>query len=89
MKDVFQIRDDDLKQMFVYNHYYNTNLSILLYSKVFFSSDSKKPFYPYNKEYQELNCQLCFIDLFDENQKIKRELREYIYKEMLQNELLA
>lgn len=80
--------DEDLKQMFVYNHYYDTCLSILLYPKVSVDSDLKKPYHPYNDEDNDLYCQMCFVDLFDESQKqIKRNLGEHIYKELLEQEL--
>lgn len=78
---------EDLKQMFVYNHYYKTSLSILLYPKVQYDSEAKRPFHPYRTDSEDINCQLCFLDLFDDNQKLKVDLGEQIYKEFLEAEL--
>lgn len=79
--------DEDLKQMFVYNHYYGSCVSILLYPKVLFDSYQKKPYYPYNDRETSLYCWLCFVDLFNENINIKRNLGDQIYKEILEQEL--
>jgi len=79
--------DEDLKQMFVYNHYYNSKLSILLYPKVYFDTIPKKPYHPYNVANEKINCQLGFIDLFDEKQNLRKDLGKNIYDQLLLPEL--
>ncbi len=76
---------DDLRQMFVYNLHYNADLSILLYPKTTLNSAEKRPFK--NKEFESLNCQVAFVDLFDGNNKLVRNLGERIYKELLVEEV--
>ena len=77
--------DNDLKQMFVYNLHYNTDLSILLYPKTTLSTNDKKPFR--NFEFQDKNCQLAFTDLFDTYGQLERHLGYRLYNELLKNEI--
>lgn len=77
--------DSDLKQMFVYNLHYNTNLSILLYPKTSIDSADKKPFK--NEKFKELNCQVAFTNLFNDNGKLEKELGLKIYNELLKEEI--
>jgi 5-methylcytosine-specific restriction enzyme subunit McrC len=71
----------DLRQVYVYNHYYESKKSILLYPNVNDLSHDSKPFHKsyFNKhgieEFHE--CQLGFIDLFDGN-KIRKEIADDI-----------
>ena len=74
--------DADLKQMFVYNLHYNADLSILLYPKTTLNSAQKRPFR--KEEFKMLNCQVAFIDLFDANDRLVKNLGERIYKELLE-----
>ncbi len=78
--------DADLKQMLVYNLHYNTDLSILLYPKTTLESSSKKPFK--NKNFKNLNCQVAFTDLFNEEGKLESNLGDKIYNELLKKELI-
>jgi len=57
--------DDDLKQMFVYNLHYDSDLSILLFPKTTLVTNKKKPFR--NDEYKNKNCQVAFVNLFDDD----------------------
>ena len=54
--------------MFVYNLHYNSKLSILLYPKTVLNSSLKKPFI--NQNFKELFCQVAFVEIFNENQKL-------------------
>ena len=77
--------DDDLKQMFVYNLHYGTDLSILLYPKTTLDSSKKKPFR--HKEFEKLSCQVAFIDLFNNKDKLDKNLGIRIYNELLKEEI--
>ena len=77
--------DADLKQMFVYNLHYNTDLSILLYPKTIIDSSEKKPFR--NDKFKALNCQVAFTNLFNEEGKLEKELGVKIYNEFLKEEM--
>ena len=79
--------DADLKQMFVYNLHYDADLSVLLYPKTTVKSADKKPF---RKEgFSHLNCQVAFVDLFDDNdnKKLEKDLGKRIYEELLEEEV--
>ena len=78
--------DEDLKQMFVYNLHYDADLTVLLYPKTSVESGEKKPFR--KNEFKTLNCQVAFIDLFDSNDRLEKDLGERIYEELLEEELL-
>lgn len=77
--------DADLKQMFVYNLHYNTDLSILLYPKTTIDSAEKKPFR--DEKFKDLNCQVAFTNLFNEEGKLEKELGKKIYNEFLKEEM--
>ncbi|MBT3422044.1 MAG: restriction endonuclease [Bacteroidetes bacterium] len=77
--------DGDLKQMFVYNLHYNTDLSILLYPKMTLESSKKKPFR--NEKFKAINCQVAFANLFNNEGKLEKELGLRIYNEILKEEL--
>ncbi len=77
--------DSDLKQMFVYNLHYNTDLSILLYPKTVINSADKKPFR--NKNFKNQHCQVAFIDIFDESGKLEANLGLKLYYGLLESEL--
>lgn len=76
--------DDDLKQMFIYNLHYDSDLSILLYPKTIFDNAEKKP---YRKDsFQNLHCKIAFADLFSDDEKLNKGLGERLYQELLINE---
>ncbi|MFA5617343.1 MAG: hypothetical protein WDK95_10855 [Syntrophorhabdaceae bacterium] len=77
--------DSDLKQMFVYNLYYDSDLSILLYPKTSLDTINKKPYK--HELYQHKHCQVAFVDLFREN-KLNKNIGNVIYHELLENEVL-
>jgi 5-methylcytosine-specific restriction enzyme subunit McrC len=65
-----QPSDDDLKQMYDYNHHYDSDFSILLYPKVHLDSTKKQSYHlkriGSDKFEKEHFCQLGFIELFEE-----------------------
>ena len=79
--------DADLKQMFVYNLHYDTDLSILLYPNTGIDTAEKKPFR--NEKFKDLNCQVAFTNLFNEKGKLEKELGLKIYNELLRVEILT
>lgn len=79
--------DADLKQMFVYNIHYDTDLSILLYPKTTLESADKKPFR--DEKFNALNCQVAFTDLFNDEGKLEKFLGKRIYNELFKEEIKA
>ena len=79
--------DADLKQMFVYNLHYDTDLSILLYPKTTIESSEKKPFR--DEKFKNLNCQVAFTDLFNDEGKLEKYLGNRIYNELLKEEIIT
>jgi 5-methylcytosine-specific restriction enzyme subunit McrC len=77
--------DADLKQMFVYNLHYDTDLSILLYPKTTLESSHKKPFR--DEKFKSLNCQVAFTDLFNDEGRLEKDLGKRIYNELLKEEI--
>jgi 5-methylcytosine-specific restriction enzyme subunit McrC len=73
--------DSDLKQMFVYNLYYDSELSILLYPKTNLSNSGKKPFK--DIRFDSGNCQMGYVDIFDETGTISRQIGQHLYDELL------
>ncbi len=77
--------DDDLKQMFVYNLHFDSDLSILLYPKTDLVTNDKKPFR--REEFQNRNCQLAFVDLFDHKGNLNKQLGYQLYGELFKQEI--
>jgi len=77
--------DPDLKQMFVYNLYYDSDLSILLYPKTSLETIDKKPFR--HELFQDKHCQVAFVDLFDEENKLRKDLGPLLYHQLVENEI--
>lgn len=75
--------DSDLKQMFVYNLHYNSDLSILLYPKVMFNNQDKKEFWLLNSNNNKHYCQISFIDLFLQNGNFKKNIEEELFKTLI------
>ena len=78
--------DADLKQMFVYNLHYNTDLSILLYPKTSVESSTKKAFK--NDKFKQQNCQVAFANLFNDGGKLEKELGLKLYYGLMRDELI-
>ncbi len=77
--------DQDLKQMFIYNLHYDSELSILLYPKTTLETSSKKPF---RKElFQDRHCQIAFADLFGTDDKLNEMVGEQLYNDLLRHEI--
>ena len=77
--------DDDLKQMFVYNLHYNADLSILLYPKTLLESSQKTPFK--HEKFKNNYCQIAFVNIFNDENKLEKDLGKRLYNEILFNEL--
>ena len=77
--------DADLKQMFVYNLHYNTDLSILLYPKTTLDSSEKKLFK--DEKFKKLHCQVAFTNLFNNEGELEKDLGSKIYNELLKEEI--
>ena len=68
--------DDDLKQMFAYNIYWDAGKSILLYPKTY---DQKEKFGSFHKGMSgENKCKLGFIDVLDKNGALNYNIYEDI-----------
>jgi 5-methylcytosine-specific restriction enzyme subunit McrC len=73
--------DDDLKQMFAYNIYWNTGKSILLYpgSKIL-----EEKFGNFHKGRQDGNqCKVGFISVLNENGKLDRQIADRIMGKLI------
>lgn len=75
----------DLRQMFAYNLNFDASLSILLYPKVSLSDQEKKPFR--KEEFQNYFCKTAFVDLFDKNRRLNKDLGIDLYNQLLLDEL--
>ncbi len=72
--------DNDLKQMFVYNHHFDADRSILLYPKVYDLDNLSLPF-ELPKGEEEHYCQLAFVDLLDrEKQQLDAQVGQRLRK---------
>jgi 5-methylcytosine-specific restriction enzyme subunit McrC len=76
--------DDDLKQMYTYNLQFGAAESVLLYPKKDFSSQSPQLFFSAEAcpDYRH-HCRLYFIDMFDGEGKIKKNLGIMILSDVL------
>lgn len=63
--------DDDLKQMYVYGHYFNAQKSILLYPKVFdFSTYTIGQYHATTSSvYSTMQCNLLFLPIVEQNEQ--------------------
>lgn len=78
--------DNDLKQMFVYNLHYQSDLSILLYPYTTVQSADKKPFR--SQSFNNYYCKVAFVDIFDGNNKLNRNLGYSMYQNLISDELV-
>lgn len=69
----FRPSDSDLKQMFVYNHYFKAQRSVLLYPWA--GQDTIPPQNFFNETHE---CQLAFIKLFENGRLNKNSIREFL-----------
>lgn len=75
--DVNKPSDDDLKQMYVYNMYWNSPRSMLLYPKLAGAEDSG--FGKFHKGRAEGNyCKIGFVSVLDESGLLNQEIAEQI-----------
>jgi 5-methylcytosine-specific restriction enzyme subunit McrC len=70
---------EDLRQMYVYNQYFNATKGLLLYPAVYPLSLKSEAFEKPEKlmegvNYSENHCALGFIDMLDEKGKLSREI---------------
>ena len=68
--------DNDLKQMYVYNHYFNAQKSMLLYPKVFDNQENKIGNYQLtaSTNHQKTQCNVYFLEIVQERSKGKYQL---------------
>ncbi|MDP4679239.1 MAG: hypothetical protein NWS46_02610 [Cyclobacteriaceae bacterium] len=74
--------DDDLKQMYAYNLYWNASKSMLLYPS---SKQVEERFGNYwkGKEIDELNqCKIGFADILDENSQLNFDVGNQILSKL-------
>lgn len=74
--------DDDLKQMYAYNLYWNANKSMLLYPN---SRSTEESFGNYwkGRDLEELNqCKIGFADILNENAKLNLDLGNQILSKL-------
>jgi 5-methylcytosine-specific restriction enzyme subunit McrC len=77
--------DDDLRQMFVYNLHYGSDLSILLYPKTSVITSPKKPYQ--HLGFRDKYCQVAFVDLFKKDGKLEKDLGRMLYDQLLKGEI--
>ena len=77
--------DSDLKQMYVYNVHFGSTESVLLYPQVDLLSQERKAYSQSDNLSLENEhyCRLCFAELFDENNKLKKTIGKDTIKELL------
>jgi len=64
--------DADLKQMYVYHHYFDAEKTLLLYPNVYNLSPKKGRFHiPKQKDFE---CQLCFVNILTERITLNQDL---------------
>lgn len=65
--------DDDLKQIFVYNHYFQSKRGILLYPSVF-----EEGLFPGHYHTLDSSCEVAFVKIFDEQEKLSSQIGDQI-----------
>ena len=70
--------DDDLKQMYVYHHYFSAQKTILIFPEVH-NLGYKKGRFHIPKE-KNLDCELRFVQLMDSNRKLNKGVGEEVWK---------
>jgi len=74
--------DDDLKQMYVYNMYWNSPKSLLLYPKFGDATDSG--FGKYHKgKTGDNHCKIGFLSVLDENGFLNQQIAEQVLSKLL------
>lgn len=72
--------DADLKQMYVYHHYFEADKTILLYPNVFDLKEKRGSFhYPKNQEFE---CVLSFVDVLDQDGNLNKNIGEDILNQL-------
>jgi len=81
--DVNKPSDDDLKQMYVYNMYWNSGKSILLYPKLAGTEDSS--FGKFHKgRAGDNHCKIGFVSVLDDNGLLNQEIATGILEKFIQ-----
>jgi 5-methylcytosine-specific restriction enzyme subunit McrC len=79
--------DDDLKQMFAYNVHFGAFSSILLYPYCHYETPKKNPFndsIAIKDKYKNHSCSTFYIQIFDEDGKIKNDAGIKLLNSLLQ-----
>jgi 5-methylcytosine-specific restriction enzyme subunit McrC len=75
--------DDDLKQMFAYNMYWESTHSMLLYPEI---SPVTETFGKYHQgSDKEHYCKLAFVSVFDAEEKLNQQIGERIFEKLFGN----
>ena len=75
--------DSDLKQMFAYNLHWGARRSMLIYPRAHSAQSGQCGDFAHSlalpRKYKH-SYAMCFIDLFDENQKLRKDIGHQIAK---------
>jgi len=80
---------EDLRQLFVYNHYFDAKHSILMYPNVYDVEDMPPtPYHPTANSELQYYCQLCFVDILKDG-KLNRSIGKNILSIIQKDKVLA
>lgn len=88
----YQPAAEDLRQMFVYNHYFNASKGLLLYPAIYLKASKTEAFektekLSHEKNYYENYCAVGFIDVLDGKGKLNDKIGSEIIEMLITNEL--
>jgi len=70
--------DADLKQMYVYNHHWEANQSILLYPRAHANQEDNHGEFALDHKGATHSCRIGFVDVLDERYKLSKDLAEQV-----------
>jgi 5-methylcytosine-specific restriction enzyme subunit McrC len=77
--------DDDLKQMYSYNLYWDAKRSMLLYPNSNKSSEKFGSFWKGRSNPEENQCKVAFINVLNDNKQLDFNIGSYILKKLSEN----